>query len=570
MLSWLLCAAACIGIGALLLRGLWFSCSLTNALWSGLALILAFLQLYHFLRPIDGFADFFLLAAAAVGWIWNARLLFARIREIFKTQWGVVLVWVPAAFLLAFRAAGPCQHYDTGFYGAQAIRWFSSYPLLPGLANLQGQYGFNSSVFLWIAALGQGPWTGLAHHFFVSYLLAAFLAFALSAGLRVIRARNGSASDWFVAILFLPATSWAITGMIVGTNTDLPTSIVCLVAAALLFRASENGGLALGQEAAEKVSRQADLVIAMVLFSLAVTFKLSSILFAALCWLLALAKLWQASKEGRRRKPLLVWAVVLSALLVVPWICRGLVLSGYAFFPDTKLSIQVDWKVSAGEAEKQADIARSYARVQFSEQYAHGWQWLKPWFKNMASERKAVLIPLCLIVVGAIMRIAGTAKNKSSAGVAGLWLLLPAFAGLVFWFLEAPAVRFGEPLLWTAAATLGALAAQRWLDTQVKIRVGLAGLVVLIVWASHPRLLWASYFRASAGERTLSRLPEPKLVMHRTASGFELSVPVETDQCWDAPLPCSPYFHETLRLRRPGDFSSGFTAQEGPESGAKK
>ena len=71
VLTWLLCAAVCIGIGFLLLKGLRFNCSVTEALWTGLALITAILQLYHSFRPIDIVAVFLLLGMGLAGWVWN-------------------------------------------------------------------------------------------------------------------------------------------------------------------------------------------------------------------------------------------------------------------------------------------------------------------------------------------------------------------------------------------------------------------------------------------------------------------------------------------------------------------
>ena len=101
--------------------------------------------------------------------------------------------------------------------------------------NLIAQFGFNSSVFLCIAALDQGPWRDLAHHLFDGFLCAALFASMIPAGLRILRAESNSASDWFFTLLFLPAAIWATTSKIVDTNTDLPTSVVCIVVAAMLL-----------------------------------------------------------------------------------------------------------------------------------------------------------------------------------------------------------------------------------------------------------------------------------------------------------------------------------------------
>jgi hypothetical protein len=142
-----------------------------------------------------------------------------------------------------------------------------------------------------------------------------------------------------------------------------------------------------------------------------------------------------------------------------------------------------------------------------------------------------------------------------------LWLLVPSLAGLIFWFLEAPALRFGEPAIWTAGATLGTCAALHFLDQAGKVRIALAGLLLMTAWAAHPRLLWSSYFRPSVAVRTFLRLPQAKLAPHQTTSGLTIYVPVETNQCWAAPLPCSRYFRDTLRLRQPGKLEHGFAPQ---------
>jgi hypothetical protein len=64
------------------------------------------------------------------------------------------------------------------------------------------------------------------------------------------------------------------------------------------------------------------------------------------------------------------------------------------------------------------------------------------------------------------------------------------------------------------------------------------------------------------GVRTFLRLPVAKLTPHQTTSGLTINMPVETNQCWDAPLPCSPYFHDTLHLRQAGKLERGFASGE--------
>jgi hypothetical protein len=46
------------------------------------------------------------------------------------------------------------------------------------------------------------------------------------------------------------------------------------------------------------------------------------------------------------------------------------------------------------------------------------------------------------------------------------------------------------------------------------------------------------------------RIREVRVVQRETIEGVEIYTPAEGDQCWSAPLPCTPYFNRDLRVRR--------------------
>src|SRR5713226_7215426 len=99
--TWLLCACVCIGVGGVLLRGLRFSFSPLDALWSGVALITGVLQVYHFFRPIDLGAVYLLMGMGLGGWIWNRAALLQEWRERKKSGVAAVLLLI-AAGIIAF------------------------------------------------------------------------------------------------------------------------------------------------------------------------------------------------------------------------------------------------------------------------------------------------------------------------------------------------------------------------------------------------------------------------------------------------------------------------------------
>jgi len=173
----------------------------------------------------------------------------------------------------------------------------------------------------------------------------------------------------------------------------------------------------------------------------------------------------------------------------------------------------------------QADFARSFARIpELTGAYANGWNWLRPWFREMLTEREGFVIPLVFALVGGVTGIIRMARDKRAVVPRWMWLLVPSMASLIFWFLEAPALRFGEPAIWTAGATLGILAAVHWLKRPATTRIAVVGLVLLTAWAAHPRLFWNSYFRPSVGVRAFLRLPEATVKPHQSISGLIVNV----------------------------------------------
>jgi hypothetical protein len=116
------------------------------------------------------------------------------------------------------------------------------------------------------------------------------------------------------------------------------------------------------------------------------------------------------------------------------------------------------------------------------------------------------------------------------------------------------------------AATLGTwgIVSLRSEHRQVRAGVVLAVLSALLLWCL-AGFGWKEPYRALFAVRNLPGLPKASFMERRTLSGLTVNVPTGDDRCWDAPLPCTPYFDETLRLRDAGDMRRGFVVEERPE-----
>jgi hypothetical protein len=165
------------------------------------------------------------------------------------------------------------------------------------------------------------------------------------------------------------------------------------------------------------------------------------------------------------------------------------------------------------------------------------------------------LIPAFFALGGIIFSL----RRKAFRDCFWFQLLIPSLGGLLFWFLLDPAFRFGEAAIWTTAACLGAAGLLQILPmmSQAWSQVALLGVLALGGWCGYPRTIWVASVRPLLGVRGFSQTPEARTLPYRLPSGLTVRVPIETNQCWNAPLPCSPVFDDRLRLRRDGDLRLG-------------
>src|SRR5713226_4204034 len=556
--TWAVITLALIGIGSIVLSRFSKDYSLLDVFRMGLAISVAVLEIWNLVLPITASVTLFLLGAGTLGLALNHSSLRNGLRAIWQSPRWLLLLGVAFVFLLALRSCGPCDYYDTGLYGAPAVRWFQTYPAVPGLANLHGRFGLNSSVFLCIAALGQGPWKDLGFHLFTGFLLAALWVTLLPAFARIVGSFSTSPADWFHCILAVPAFFWTTRSRIVGTQTDEPATVVCLIAAGILFE-----DVCQGHRQDHRSPQPQRLVLAATLFSLAVSFKLSTAVFALLAWCLVFRGIWLLGPSAPQRTRHLFAALALSTLILLPWCARGIILSGYPFFPATFLGLPVDWKTPLSVAKFYVVDIQSWGRnPDASIADTRGFHWLGDWFHHALRNRPSFQVPLAISLASLAIALTLRFRGKPYPSCPWLSLLFPSLAGIIFWFAASPDLRFAQFAIWTAAATLGTwgIVSLNLQHPPSRTRFALAAPLLSLIWCM-VSFGWREPIHALHGVQEPPPLPKPALIVRRTLSGLAVYVPAQGNQCWDAPLPCTPYFDESLRLRNDSSLRWGFTSE---------
>lgn len=528
--------------------------------WAGLIVVL---QIWNLFLPVNAIAFWLLLALSILGLVIGIRTINGEQKEpISKIVFFAVIGAVVIA-LLANQSLYATVSYDHGLYHRPMVNWLESFPLVKGLGNLHHRFAFNNSSFLNAALLDSSPAKGLIYYSFLPTLFAMLLMRMLLAGYRVFSG-GWQVKEVFYALM-LPVYFWQVSRMdsaSIGFATDPVIYVLQVVAIAEFL------GIFI-REQLDTFNRQRAVFLALLL-SVGVTVKLSFAVFAGLFFVIILWSIWkalEATKSDRIRMTRDMAVVGLAA--IIPWMLRGVILSGFPLFPSKVLSIHVKWRMPFSYVDPVPQVIRNWAQ--------HGGDlpassplsvWFPYWTQHQLFETWIVLIlfAVFMAVYLAGIRYFGKAKQQREVMLAlGVVLI-----SLAIWFIQAPSERFAAGLIWMLpifpmVLLMNKIKSMDWLEN--KAFVVLLGFALLTFWFK-PQ--FKNY--VSLSENLLVPVSEHQVNANQMAFDVNRSdttrsgliVYIASDQneerCYDQPLPCTRKndFDERLSLIKPGVLASGF------------
>ena len=528
--------------------------SLMRAFWLGWAAWLGVLQVVHlFVGLSAAWVTGLLCVVGGIG-LFTARpralALMSQLRGAAPRTW----LWLAFAFVfatwLANRAHGPLLSVDSGLYHLTSIKWAADSPLFVGLGNLHGRLAFNNATFLWLASLD--AWPTWFRGFNVGPALLMFTAVAQF--IHRIRASDSMSTpeSMFRAILILPLVYAATVMHVSSTGPDWVVLVLGTVLATELWDL-------LAQPNDEQASERLVAIAAISAAGIATKLSFAAYAFAAIA--LATAWLWRERKPHHTLRPF--WAALsLTLFLLVPWSARSIALSGYPAYPSTFAAQDVSWRVPTERAVAEMQWIQSWARAPGKDpkDVLGNRDWVRPWISARLRNADSVtlfVIPGALFVLALFM---GAVRRHDPARSA-LIAALPAALSIATWFATAPDPRFLGAAVWTCAAAAIAAGVSRIKSDGRRHRFTAAAGVCAIA-----SLAFTVYMGSIVGGlfvkpgRDAGRYPIRPVATtpFTTDSGLVLNVPKVGQQCWDAPLPCTPYPAPRLGLRDPDFPSSGF------------
>ncbi len=535
-----------------------------DAFWIGWSASLLILQLWHFAFPVNDFI-FIILSFISVSSLVAHRQQWIPIVRKLKQYPVFILIVTLMLLWFSSRALDMPTAYDTGFRDIQAVMWIDTYAIVPGLNNLFASLAFNHSGYLYNALLDVSIWSGRAYHIATGLLLVVFMSKSIWSAYQLFRYRHDGKRiqwSWIISTLLIPYILFetirlgAITHFLTDTTVDI-IGFFCIIYLIDFLQNYHIDNLKYDY----LIWRLAILILTgFILKQSFIIFGLGLGVLVLIIWLMRGG--WHAGV--RRFFNIITPILILAVLLGVPYLARGVVTSGYIAYPQSFGRFEVDWAEPPELIEERQEMLATNTRLRYGnpDEVLSSWDWLKPWFSSLVKNLVDFLIPISITVLAFGIYAFNRFRNRGqhSRPLIDLWIFIPMLMMIAVWFLTAPNIKYIRYILWINAVVM-VLLAVIWVQIAWKWRVyGVFAILSLcmlyFVYLVIATSTWTMIVKDNTG---LQIRPQPPIKVLVTLSGLELNVPdSHINQCWDIPLPCTPFARTRIYERVPGELQHGF------------
>jgi len=512
----------------------------------GLVVVTTFASYFSlFFRISWEFQLALLIGCIVINLVWKPyrNFRFPVLRQLSVSSWVMVLmIIISTAIILNATSLTPANS-DTSIYHAQTIHWIEEYPAVPGLANLHARLGYNSS-WLLLNAVFSFSFLGLGSFHFMTGFLFFVASLYFASGIKNIQSGSIKISD-ILKTFFLVAIFIFLIDQASSPGTDAPatifvwiifTEIVCMIEERTIFISS-------------------NMIYLFILSIFALTIKLS-------VFPLILVNLPIIIKAKQSRK---IFGIIAALLLIlIPYLIRNLILTGYLVFPGPEIDIfKFDWRIPISWLGNEVKVIHWFAalpRTDKSEFYSMAAkQWIPIWFFNQLPRHQAVLISILFMPL--FYSILAPFKKWRDYLRDNKYLAFPisiAYAGVIYWFLSAPAIRFGYGFLLASVGLGFSMLIGFFYSRIMQLRVVGSYAIVPLLLTGVIIFSRSTFKLADFQSRILLPKNYPSWSSQPCTFGnFTILCQAGYDACWYDPFPCAIRGNENVEMRGT-DFRQGF------------
>ncbi len=530
-------------------------------IWGFVGLV-AVLQIAHLLVPINGVFQAILSTICLIIGVFSYKSFLKTYSveksnnfSLFIFRFSLPNIYHSSFIIILFvfallESVGASKINDTFLYHHGAIRWINDYPIVKGLANLHNRYGFNSTMFLTSAffsgrGLAAGDLLPTVNIFF-------FLLMILRGSSEIQNAwKKEQFSTVFFHLAFIFFVFFQLKAFFSGVSPDLISAVLVYFLITTFLKMSDTH------------RQKTHFVHLVFLVFLLPTLKLSQATCATALIFIGFYYPWYKDKRA--------WILVFFTgfALIIPWLYRTVLLTGYPLFPSTTFDFfAVDWKVLATSPSDSTFVShsalsakafvQSWARIpegHFSKTLAMPYaQWLPIWARNQSFFTNALI---GLAFVSPLVMFGLFYLKKLDKLTFLLWFSL--FLNVIFWFFSAPDFRFAaSSIVFCSLFCLQPLFI--FLSKSISQKLILTTAMAFFLYIFYVELIKESTRITPSALSQIIIYPTkypPPILIKKSANGCDYYVPNADNSCGDAPFPCSPYENERLILRG-AHLSDGF------------
>jgi len=531
----------------------------------GLAVLAPLAFLLHIFIALGGIVGIAVIAIGLAGIVAGRRRLLAALGfGLRPALTGMLLLGLLVA--ICGETVQQQMPYDSGLYHLQTILMAEDSRVVLGAANIHMRFGYNSA-WLILCALFALPGQALGGAIVLNGIVGLFGLTGMVQRIGNVSGRPGVAPSAIFAggAVLLIALAKLLRHNIGGPSTDFPSGLLTIYAFLLALVVAE-----IPSAGRIDAPARGAMLIAFPISALAIVCKTSQMPVALAVLLVAATFIPRRVSGGRR----LVLAGAISAILLAAcWLIHGFALSGCALYPVSASCLAgLPWTVPPALADSDLAWITSFARIPDTGRglVPNDWRWVPVWLAEMRGERLVVCLKvvLGLILALGLLRLAAgrrlhclgeTLDPTGRKVVLGLFAI--ATAGLCYWFLAAPALRFGYGFIVAGPLIL--------LSLTVPVARSSRAVTRATNWVA-PGLATLAFFLGIqvATEQTAVSLfamdrptiPVVELSEQRSVDGRSYSSPKTGDSCWAAPRFCTPYPSPGLEFGHLGPWQTAVAA----------
>ena len=398
----------------------------------GFMLTNVYAEIWSIFSPVNMWAVYILVFITLVI-AYMCKQDMAETVNISKAPKPAVIASVAVIILMAYGSSRGYMHYDTTLYHASAIRWIEEYGVVPGLANLQSRYGYNSAEFAHNALYSFKWYTGRSLHCTTGFL--AMVSAHLLYDKELFTGRRTIQSVDFVRIGLLYYLGVLFSQMVSPASDYVANLLIFDILILMLGRVKDR-------------TLPADHYVLISLLAIyGITVKVSLAPMVLIC---LIPFVYYIIKKDVRS---ILFCIVSGLVIAVPYFIRGYILSGWILYPSTLIKLgNPDWQVPIGEAQYDAKEISMWGRgitdaTKWSEVTLTNW--IPSWFAALDTVEKVLItavIASTVVLVAIEIRL-GLSKNRGGLQRNNILLELPIawimLLGVLTWFFGAPLVRYG-------------------------------------------------------------------------------------------------------------------------------